>query len=65
MITDDCDFWKEALTKWLIALIACSISDKIINHSLIVLYGGQGIGKSQFINKILPQNSETISILVQ
>lgn len=54
VITDDCDFWKEALTKWLIALIACSINDKIINHSLIVLYGGQGIGKSQFINKILP-----------
>jgi hypothetical protein len=52
--TDDTDFWKDALTRWLIALIACSLNNGVTNHSVIVLYGGQGIGKSRFISKILP-----------
>ncbi|AVF47864.1 virulence-associated e family protein [Elizabethkingia anophelis] len=52
--TDDKDFWKEALTKWLVALIACSTDNAIMNQSVIVLNGGQGVGKSRFISKILP-----------
>lgn len=52
--TDDPEFWKDALTRWLVAMVACSIEDKTTNQSVIVLNGGQGIGKSKFIGKILP-----------
>ncbi|HFK5529524.1 TPA: VapE domain-containing protein [Elizabethkingia anophelis] len=52
--TDDPEFWKDALTRWLVAMVACSIEDKTTNQSVIVLSGGQGMGKSKFIRKILP-----------
>ncbi|HFK5571627.1 virulence-associated e family protein [Elizabethkingia meningoseptica] len=52
--TDDPEFWKDALTRWVVAMVACSIEDKVTNQSVIVLNGGQGIGKSTFIGKILP-----------
>jgi predicted P-loop ATPase len=51
--TDDPEFWKEALKRWLVAMVACSITDAT-NHSVIIFRGGQGIGKSTFIDKILP-----------
>ncbi|MDV2492675.1 virulence-associated e family protein [Elizabethkingia anophelis] len=52
--TDDVDFWKEALTRWLVAMIACSINSSAVNQTVIVLNGGQGVGKSRFISNILP-----------
>lgn len=52
--TDDTVFWQDAFKRWLVAMVACSITENITNHSVIVLSGGQGIGKSKFIGKILP-----------
>lgn len=52
--TDDDKFWNEALKKWLVGMVATALKDELINHTVIVLSGKQGIGKSTFIDKILP-----------
>jgi predicted P-loop ATPase len=52
--TDDNSRWSYYLKKWLIAMVACSIEDKITNHTVIVLAGGQGLGKTSWLNKIVP-----------
>ncbi|WP_228457508.1 MULTISPECIES: VapE domain-containing protein [Chryseobacterium] len=57
--TDDPEFWKEALKRWLVAMVACSITNNVTNHSVIIFRGGQGIGKSTFIDKILPPELKT------
>ncbi|OWP74652.1 VapE domain-containing protein [Flavobacterium oreochromis] len=54
IITDDTVSWQDALKRWLVAMVACSVNENSINHAVIVLSGGQGIGKSKFINRILP-----------
>jgi predicted P-loop ATPase len=52
--TDDNDFWYKAFTKWLVGMVATSLDDKSINHTVIVFSGKQGIGKSTFIRNLLP-----------
>ena len=52
--TDDTEFWQDALKRWMVAMVGCSLFDEIINQTVIVFNGGQGIGKSKFIDRILP-----------
>lgn len=44
--TSDQDYWKWALKKWLVAAVACAVNPKAANHQILVLMGGQGIGKT-------------------
>lgn len=53
--THDNEFWKDALTHWLVGMVKSAIFDETINHQVIVLCGEQGIGKSTFIEKLLPK----------
>lgn len=43
--TDDTEFWQDALKRWMVAMVGCSLFDKTINQTVIVFNGGQGIGK--------------------
>lgn len=53
--TDDERFWQIALKKWLVGMVATTIKDNgKKNHTVIVLSGEQGIGKSTFIGRLLP-----------
>lgn len=56
--TDDTNFWNDAFKRWLVAMVGCALIDKAINQSIIVLNGSQGIGKSTFIERILPPELE-------
>lgn len=46
--------WYEVFRKWIVALVASLIKDEIINHTVIVFSGGQGIGKTTWTLKLVP-----------
>ena len=50
--------WKICLRKWLIATTACALSDKAVNHTAIILQGQQGVGKTRWINSLVPEKLE-------
>lgn len=45
--------WKSLFKQWLISCVACMIG-RAPNHVMLVLGGGQGIGKTTFLNKLCP-----------
>lgn len=48
------NFWGIALKRWLVAFMASILNPKIINQQVIVLCGGQGIGKTTWIMNLIP-----------
>src|SRR5690606_6893412 len=46
--------WKVCLRKWVIATVAGALSDKIVNHTAIIFQGPQGLGKTRWIEKLIP-----------
>lgn len=52
--TTDPAFFEDSLRHWLVGMVACAIDDEVQNHELLLLYGGQGKGKSYFIRHLLP-----------
>jgi len=48
------DYWKMCLKKFLIGLTACAIDDSITNETSIILSGEQGIGKTKWLNLLVP-----------
>jgi predicted P-loop ATPase len=47
-------FWTECFQKWLVAVVACALDEQQVNQQVLVLSGDQGIGKSTFLNSLLP-----------
>lgn len=52
--TSNQTFWIIALKKWIVAVVAGVLEPKIINHSVIVFSGGQGLGKTSWMLKLCP-----------
>jgi hypothetical protein len=46
--------WKEWFKKWIVAVAACAYDEKAINHTCLILVGGQGIGKTTWLEKLIP-----------
>ena len=40
--------------KWFVAFMACILDKEVVNHTILVLIGEQGIYKTTFFNKLLP-----------
>jgi predicted P-loop ATPase len=38
-----------------VSLVACALEPKVVNHTVLILQGGQGIGKSTFLLKLVPK----------
>ena len=55
MKTHDEKHWNACLPKWIVAFAAGMVVDKVINHTVIVLIGDQGIGKTTWIRRLLPE----------
>jgi predicted P-loop ATPase len=53
--TDDPGLWLKSFRKWLVALVAGALDDQVINHTMIVLTGNQGLGKTTWILGLLPE----------
>lgn len=49
------DLWKVCFKKWFVAMVACVTNDKAINQTVIVFSGKQGVGKTTWIEKLIPK----------
>ena len=52
--THDDEFFAWACVKWLVAWVACILDPSIINQQCMIFAGAQGIGKSTWIERLVP-----------
>lgn len=48
------EYWRKCLKRWLIGLVACSLEGEKTNETALIFYGGQGLGKTKWFNKLFP-----------
>lgn len=48
---EDFDFY---VRRWLVAMVAATLDDNVVNHQIFVLLGPQGTYKTPFMNNLLP-----------
>jgi len=46
--------WSLYFKKWFVAMVASLLDDSIINHTVLVLAGSQGVGKSTWLFNLVP-----------
>ena len=46
--------WYRYLRRWLIASVGCAIDPKITNQQVLVLIGEQGVGKTKWTERLVP-----------
>ena len=49
------ELWRQCFKKWLVAMVGCVLDDKVINHTVIVFSGKQGLGKTTWVEKLIPK----------
>ncbi|MGG7033803.1 virulence-associated E family protein [Parapedobacter sp. SGR-10] len=47
--------WIECFKKWFVAMVACVTNEKETNQTVIVFSGKQGLGKTTWIEKLIPK----------
>jgi predicted P-loop ATPase len=52
--TTNNNLWKICLRKWLVGMVGCAIDENIISHQVLLLVGGQGVGKSSWVLGLIP-----------
>lgn len=52
--TVDSNFWFTILVKYLCAVVKSLIDEEFTNQHVLVLIGGQGVGKSTWLKKLVP-----------
>ncbi|WP_242929028.1 VapE domain-containing protein [Pontibacter vulgaris] len=53
--TTDQEQWQYCFKRWFVAMAAGVLDDKVVNHTLIVLSGGQGLGKTTWVLNLVPR----------
>lgn len=48
------DLWRICFKKWFVAMVACVLHEKQVNQTVIVFSGKQGLGKTTWIEKLMP-----------
>lgn len=48
------ELWCKCFKKWLVAVVAAVFDNKTVNHTAIILSGGQGIGKTTWLLNLCP-----------
>ncbi len=49
------DLWRICFKKWFVAVVACVLDEKQVNQTVIVFSGKQGLGKTTWIEKLMPK----------
>ena len=52
--TTDRDFWHESFRRWFVGMVAGALRSESVNQLVLILYSGQGKGKSSWIRHLLP-----------
>lgn len=47
-------FWRYCLRKWIVAMVGCLLDNKVVNHTVIIFSGGQGLGKTTWMLNLIP-----------
>lgn len=50
------ELWHTCFKKWFVAMVACVLDEKQVNQTVIVFSGKQGLGKTTWIEKLMPQS---------
>lgn len=50
------ELWKYCFKKWLVAMVGCVLDEKVVNHTVIVFSGKQGLGKTTWLEKLIPHS---------
>ncbi len=56
--TNDQEYFKLCLKRWILALVASATNAETVNQQMIVLSGKQGLGKSTWISNLVPKSLE-------
>lgn len=48
------EYWVKCLKKWLVAVVACAINEQKANHTVLLLSGAQGLGKTTWLRNLVP-----------
>lgn len=48
------EYWAKCLKKWLVAVVACAINERKANHTVLLLSGAQGLGKTTWLRNLVP-----------
>lgn len=49
------ELWLKCFKKWIVALAASAIDDDSVNHCMLILTGGQGVGKTTWMTNLIPK----------
>lgn len=52
--TNNQEFWRDCLRRWIVGMLACALDDKRENQLALIIKGAQGKGKSTWIRQLLP-----------
>ena len=47
-------FWRQCFKKWFVAMVASWMKDEVVNHTVLVLVGRQGIFKTTWLDHLMP-----------
>lgn len=47
-------YWEHVFRKWMVALVGSMYDDKTVNQCAIILHGAQSIGKTTWLNRLVP-----------
>ena len=53
--TSNQQLWLKVFKKWIVAMVASVLKDEVINHTALILSGIQGLGKSTWLQKLIPE----------
>lgn len=48
------ELWKRCFKKWFVAMVASWLDEDVVNHTVLVLIGKQGCGKTTWLEQLLP-----------
>lgn len=47
-------YWRQCFKKWFVAMVASWMLDEVVNHTVLVLIGRQGIYKTTWLDRLIP-----------
>jgi predicted P-loop ATPase len=47
-------YWRHCFRKWFVAMVASWMNDEVVNHTVLVLVGRQGIFKTTWLDHLIP-----------
>ena len=48
------EYWRICFKKWFVAMVASWMKDEVVNHTVLVLVGRQGIFKTTWLDHLIP-----------